>query len=117
MLLALTAGAAAQTASPNPLPEPYSADEFPDWAVSLRRWEIISLGAFPIVLFYTKFVFDFTRYAGSGFNAYYAPWPFKNEYTYKPTNGEQAVMFLTAAGLSAAFGILDAVLLASDGGS
>lgn len=98
-------------ASPSPLPEAYAAEEFPEWALSLRRWEIVSLGAFPIALFYTHMVFDVSRYIGSGFDSAYAPWPLKNEFSYKPSPSEWGLMFLTAGAVAAAVGLTDAIIL------
>jgi len=71
------------------LPEPYTSTEFPEWLNAARRFEIIAVGVFPIMLFYTRFSFDMYRYFANGFNSVYAPWPFKNEFSYKPTNEEQ----------------------------
>ncbi len=100
-----------QGSTPNPLPEPYGAEEFPRWAVSLRRWEIVSLGVYPIALFYTRLVFDFDRYARSGFEPFYAPWPFKNEYSYSPTQAEHRSVYVTAALIAGGFGVLDAIMV------
>ncbi len=102
-----TSSAAAVSA----LPEPYTEDEFPSWARGLRRFEIVSLGAFPIILFYTRFAFDLKRYADNGFDGTFVPWPFKNENSYEPSDAEQWRSVLTAAGLSVAFGALDAFLI------
>ncbi|PKL25626.1 MAG: hypothetical protein CVV47_06120 [Spirochaetae bacterium HGW-Spirochaetae-3] len=93
------------------LPEPYTRDEFPSWAHGLRRFEIVSLGAFPIILFYTRFAFDLKRYADNGFEGEFVPWPFKNENSYEPSDAEQWRSVLTAAGVSVAFGALDAFLV------
>ncbi len=109
--LALASARAFAQAAPSPLPAPYEASEFPDWALKLRRWEIVSLGVFPIALFYSRLSFDFGRYAGSGFQPEYAPWPFKNEYSYRPSDDEQRTAFLVAAGLSLAVGGIDALIL------
>lgn len=95
----------------SPLPAPYEAKEFPAWAGSLRRWEIISIGVFPIALFYTRFAMDTNRYVVNGFEARYAPWPFKNEYSYAPSAGEQRLAIAVAAGLAAGVGLLDLILL------
>jgi hypothetical protein len=110
-LLTVAAAAWAQPAAPNPLPEPYSKDEFPDWALSLRRLEIVSLGSLPIALFYTRLVFDFSRYTQNGFNPSYAPWPFKNEYSYRPSAQEQRDVFLSAALVSLSVGLIDAIIV------
>jgi hypothetical protein len=113
LAFALAAGSAcwAQAAAPNPLPEPYGKEEFPDWAFSLRRLEIVSLGALPVALFYTRFVFDFSRYTRSGFDSSYAPWPFKNEYSYRPSAQEQRDVFLSAALVSLSLGFIDAIIV------
>ena len=47
----------------------------------LWRIAIIGAGTFPIALFYTNFIFDSVRFAANGFDAQYAPWPFKNQYS------------------------------------
>lgn len=93
------------------VPEPYRDGEFPPWVTGLRRFEIVSLGAFPILLFYARFGFDLKRYIENGFSAAYAPWPFKSETSYKPTDDEQIQGVLTAAALSLAFGTLDAIFV------
>lgn len=110
---ALTVASAswAQPAAPNPLPEPYGKEEFPDWAISLRRLEIVSLGVLPVALFYTRFVFDFSRYTQNGFASSYAPWPFKNEYSYRPSAQEQRDVFLSAALVSLSLGFIDAIIV------
>ena len=98
------------------LPEPYVKEEFPPWAHGLRRFEIISLGAFPILLFYTRFVYDTSLFFGSGFDSdgfdsRFAPWPFRNENSYTPTDDEQIARVLTAAGLSLVLGGIDALFI------
>ncbi len=109
----IAAGSAcwAEDAATNPLPEPYSKEEFPDWAQGLRRLEIVSLGVLPVALFYTRFVFDFSRYTQNGFAPSYAPWPFKNEYSYRPSAQEQRDVFLSAALVSLSIGFIDAIIV------
>ncbi len=102
---------AAQTVAPGAVPEPYGQDEFPSWATGLRRFEIVSLGAFPVLLFYTRFGFDLKRFFDNGFKPEYAPRPIKNEKSYKASNDEQMSSVLTAAGLSLAFGAVDALIV------
>lgn len=97
--------------SVNPLPEPYGTEEFPPWAFSLRRFEIVSLGAFPIMLFYSRIALDLGRFAGNGFDSSYAPWPFRNEYSYKPDANEQWLAVKVALGLSLGVGVLDYFLV------
>ncbi|HAP43266.1 MAG: hypothetical protein A2087_01775 [Spirochaetes bacterium GWD1_61_31] len=106
--------ALAQTASPNPaevLPQPYERDEFPDWLWSVRRFEIIALGVFPFALFYTRVGFDLSRFIANGFDPSYAPWPFSNEFSYKPTDEEQITSLLIAGGVALVFAGVDALIL------
>ena len=63
----------------NVLPEPYAKEEFPPWAHGVRRFEIISLGAFPILLFYTRLAYDTSLFVKSGFDSSFAPWPFRKQ--------------------------------------
>ncbi len=116
LALALVAATAAfPQSAPTPaessLPEPYEAGEFPPWLDAARRFEIVSLGAFPILLFYASFAGDAARYVRNGFDSTYAPWPFKNEQSYEPTDEEHWESVLTAAGLSVAFAALDALIV------
>ncbi|HOZ72424.1 MAG TPA: hypothetical protein PLQ29_05460 [Spirochaetales bacterium] len=112
-LMAATAAfpQSASTPAESSLPEPYRAGEFPPWLDAARRFEIVGLGVFPILLFYTRFASDAARYVRNGFDATYAPWPFKNEQSYEPSDDEQWKNVLTAAGLSVAFAALDALVL------
>jgi len=96
----------------NPLPEPYGTEEFPPWTFSLRRFEIVSLGAFPVLLFYSRIALDTGRYMGNGFDSSYAPWPFRNEFSYNPDSDEQWLAVKVAVGLSLGVGVLDYFLLA-----
>ncbi len=92
------------------LPVPYEQNEFPEWATIIRRFEIVSIGVFPIMLFYTRFSFDVYRYVANGFDTVYAPWPFRNEFSYKPTDAEQYQMVLVAGVTSLIFAGVDAFL-------
>lgn len=109
--VSMAAGQSTPTVSPAAVPEPYTKDEFPAWAIGVRRFEIVSLGAFPILLFYTRFAADLQRYIANHFDGAFVPWPFKNENSYTPTDSEQISYVLTAAGLSLAFGAIDAILV------
>lgn len=95
----------------NPLPEPYGPEEFPAWAYTVRRFEIISLGSFPIMLFYSRIALDLGRFVDNGFDSSYAPWPFRNEFSYKPDDDEQWLAVKIALGLSLGVGVLDYLLV------
>ncbi len=57
------------------MPVEYRANEFPDWAVELRRAEIIAVGAFPFVFLFSGLSFDIVYWSSNGFLAAYLPWP------------------------------------------
>lgn len=38
--------------------EPYSEDEFPEWLQTLRRAEVIFIGAFPVAMLFTSLAYD-----------------------------------------------------------
>lgn len=42
-------------------PEPYKPEEFPSWARSLRRGEIVALGLFPFVFLFTSLAYQGLR--------------------------------------------------------
>ena len=102
---------AGSTANPSSLPEPYGKDEFPRWAQALRRFEIVSLGAFPLLLSYTRLAVDIARFIGNDFAPEYTPWPFKPTNAIPFTTGEQWSCVYVAAGLSLAFGLADALIV------
>ncbi len=97
-----TAAGAAQAAAlpslPAPPENPYS------------RFEIVSLGSFPIMLFYADFAFDLQRYVSNGFASTYAPWPFKTEFSATLTDSQRLTRLGTALGASFVVGAIDAYL-------
>ena len=74
------------------------------------RFEIVSLGSFPIMLFYTGFTFDLGRYVANGFSASYAPWPFQNEYSAVLTDSDRLTRIGAAFWTSMIVGAIDAYL-------
>lgn len=106
-----TGTTAGGTTNPDSLPEPYGDDEFPAWAQALRRFEIVSLGAFPLLLSYTRLAVDIARFVGNDFAAGYTPWPFKPTNAVPFTAEEQWSCIFVAAGLAAAFGLADAIIV------
>jgi hypothetical protein len=109
-LAATHAGIAQATAAPTP----YVDEEFPEWALELRRFEIITIGAFPIALFFTSFGFDsydffFNPDITIRFNPAYAPWPFGAGRTL--TQDEIVTRVLVALSVSAVIGFIDWLIL------
>jgi hypothetical protein len=78
-----------------------------------RRFEIVSVGAFPISLFYMGFGFDLGGYIGSGFDSRYAPWPFQSSASVLPTDSQRVVRIASAVGLSLVIGGIDAIIHAA----
>lgn len=76
----------------------------------LRRFEIIALGSYPIMLFYTNLGFDLSGYIGSGYDPSRAPWPFKNEYSAAVSDSEKLARLGTAALASVLVAGIDAVV-------
>ena len=77
------------------------------------RFEIVSLGSFPIMLFYTGFVFDLGRFVVNGFNAAYAPWPFQGTSSAALTTSDRLTRIGAALGSSLVVGAVDAYLHAT----
>ncbi len=103
-----TAPAAAAAALPPGFGETETKPENP-W----RRFEIVSIGAFPIALFYTGFGYDLGGYIGSGFDSRYAPWPFQNSASILPTDSQRLTRIASAVGLSLFIGGIDAIIHAA----
>lgn len=74
------------------------------------RTAIITVGVFPILLFYTDIAFDSVRFAANGFDAMYAPWPFNGGQSAAVPAGERFWRLGVAAGLSLLVGIADYLL-------
>ena len=55
------------------IPEPYADDEFVLPLQDIRRFEIITLGSFPITAILSYLVYGLVRYAVHGFAVDYAP--------------------------------------------
>jgi len=73
------------------------------------RFEIIAVGSFPLMLLYSNFGFDLVTFVGSGFDARYAPWPFRDEYSMEPAESERILRLGIATGASVLVAALDVV--------
>ncbi|MCX7025494.1 MAG: hypothetical protein NT080_12910 [Spirochaetes bacterium] len=119
-LLAIAAGAYAQTQGGQAAsqsgdgqvikPEPYQPEEFPPWLRKIGRFEVIAIGSFPVMYFYSSVGYDIDRWARSGFDRSYAPWPFKNEFSYRPSAEELTRSLLTAGALSLGVAAIDFIV-------
>jgi hypothetical protein len=59
------------------VPEPYRPEEFPGWALDLRRAEVIFFGSLPFSLFFTFEAYDLGRFVVTGFDPLFMPWPLR----------------------------------------
>jgi hypothetical protein len=121
------------SAAAGALPEPYKAAEFPGWARDLRRFEIVTIGAFPFAIFYTGFSLDLLRYIGGtsmgfsisnlghanpfvfknvdAFDLAYAPWPVKSSSSYVTNSDEKAFTIIMGVALALGIGITDYLIV------
>ena len=53
--------------------EPYTEDEFPEWARDMRRFESIFFGSIPFTLFFTTAGWETYAYVENDFSAQYLP--------------------------------------------
>ncbi len=96
----------ADTVSADPKePEPYTEEEFPDWMHTVRRFEIITLGTLPFTFLATFLVYDFIRYANSGFNQDFALFGSTNPVPY--TTGEKVGVVIGACSVSFLIALAD----------
>jgi hypothetical protein len=102
----------AQSSSSEILPSThFDTSEFPLWVRDLRRAEIVAFGAFPFSVFFATFVMDTIRYANSGGNARYAPWPFKSSGAIDMNRSERSRTLVAAAITSLAISIADYIIV------
>ncbi len=81
-----------------PEPAPYEQDEFPPFLHAVRRFEIITLGSFPVTAVFSYLVYGFVRYAASDFEPDYSPIGSTNPVPYAQ---EEHIGVLAVAGSAA----------------
>ena len=115
-MLSAQESVSATSPAATPIPKTYSAGTAPakakDKDVGKRAWRalVTGAGAFPFAYFYTNFVFDGARFVKNGFDAQYAPWPFKTQYSAEVSVEETFIRLGVSIGASAVVGILDALI-------
>ena len=107
LLLILLVAAIVPAETANAEPEPYSPSEFPDWALHLRRAEIVGTGVFPLSFFVSSFLIDLYRLVANNFDPRYAVWPFKRPGAPELTRGEKNTVIITSISLSAIVAAID----------
>ncbi|MHC6204068.1 hypothetical protein ACYULU_12845 [Breznakiellaceae bacterium SP9] len=89
------------------------ASDFPQWAHTLRRGEIIAFGSFPFTLYLASIGMDSRRTARHGGDTAYLPWPFKPANGPDRTNREHLQVLGLAAVGSVAFALIDYFLISN----
>lgn len=110
-LLLLITFSACLFANTNTTPEPYSDDEFPDWANYLRRYEVITIGTLPFATLSVTTIYGLYRYIDHDFDKNYIPNPFA--FTSSAANldkDEQKLILLSAIGVSVVAGTVDLII-------
>lgn len=98
-----------------PAPEPYTRGEFSASMQTLRRAEIIAVGAFPFTLLFTILVYDYARWAGQGFAGEEAP--FRRPAGEDPfSDDEKVAIAISAAGVAVAVAVADYLLGQAEAG-
>jgi hypothetical protein len=94
-----------------------TVSELPQWVKDLRRWEIVTFGAFPFAMFTTTFAMDMKRWSDangmdfSDVGRRYAPWPLKSAGAEAMKWQEQELTITIAAGLSVAIAVTDFIIV------
>ncbi len=109
------AGLMAQAAAATK-PEPYQAEEFPLFLREARRFEIVAIGSFPLMVFYSTLVYDIYRFTSKSIQAgefatAYLPWPLKGPNAVELTLDEKGGVLIAALSASVLVGILDWAIL------
>ncbi|MBQ3825400.1 MAG: hypothetical protein II811_04630 [Spirochaetaceae bacterium] len=88
--------------------EPYTKEEFPQWAHDLRRTEIITFGSLPFVLLQSTIIYSFWRYYDNDYSSSYVPNPLANSSEGAGLDeNEQKMLLATSAAISVGLGLID----------
>jgi|GEM_PF-1202335 len=105
-----SSSSSAKSSSENTTPVPYAKDEFPAWANSARRGEIIAFGSLPFVTLATTLAYSFYRYYKNDFSTSYIPNPFaKSSDSANLDTTEQMGILKASVCISLGLGISDMV--------
>jgi hypothetical protein len=95
----------------------FNSSELPQWAKDLRRFDVITFGAFPFSMFFVTFATDMIRWNDA--NSFdlseqgrrYAPWPLKSAGAAEMTSDEYTRTIFLAIGVSAAIALVDLAIV------
>jgi hypothetical protein len=89
----------------------YDPAEFPLWARDVRRFDVITFGAFPFAFFTTTLIMDSVRYFQHDQNLKYAPWPLKPVGAIEMTTDEKFKVVGISAALAAGVALTDFIVI------
>jgi hypothetical protein len=95
------------TIEPNLKPK----SEFPQWALDLRRFDIILFGSFPFTYWFASTAMDTYRSSLHNWDTRYAPWPVKSAGAINMTNDEYALTLACAAAGSVVIALADHIIV------
>jgi hypothetical protein len=105
---------AAEEGTPIPTADFKAAPEKAKAENPLLRFEIVTLGSYPISMFYIGIVYDVMRYYDNDRDPAYAPWPFNNGSSSVALDNSERVERLKAAlYLSLSVGVIDVLIHAT----
>jgi hypothetical protein len=107
------AGASAQTAAKAAAAkiEPYTSEEFPSWALDLRRADIVAFGALPFTVFFAQFAIDGWRFSQNSWDRRYAPWPLKTAGAVEMDENQRIAAFAAGCAGAATVALVDWILV------
>jgi hypothetical protein len=113
LALSLAAGASLSAQTTAAMQDAVRTDpkEFPQWAKDIRRFDIITFGAFPFAFFTASLLTDSIRWSQSGGDMTYAPWPLKGAGAYDPSTEEKMRTIGIAVGISLFVAAADFVVI------
>ncbi|MDR1216473.1 MAG: hypothetical protein LBK25_07315 [Treponema sp.] len=109
LLILTTAPIFGQTTNNNPLR--YDPSEFPQWARDLRRFDVVTLGAFPFAFFTATFFTDTIRWSQHDWQMTYSPWPLKPAGGYETTDNEKLNVLGIAFAIALGVAVVDLIVI------
>lgn len=88
-------------------PKPYTEDEFPQYAKDIRRFEIITFGSLPFVVFDSVLVYSGIKWSSNNFEG-----SFPNPFSVKSglSKEEMTGVLLTSLGISLCIALTDFII-------
>jgi hypothetical protein len=99
------------TTAPITPTNPKEKPEFPQWALDLRRFDIILFGSFPFTYWFASTGMDLYRSSQHNWDTRYAPWPVKSAGAVNMTNDEYMITLSCAVGGSILAALVDHIIV------